>query len=485
MKPIYYFLLLPLIFISCAKLDENPQSVITTDNFYTNESDATAAVSAVYSRMFTTSLVLYNRQLMMYEMATDDYTAGPRTRNAQVVDLSKLQHTSQNLGIEWSWRYSYDAINRANIAIDRIALIPADKIGEVIRLRLINEAKFLRAWNYFNLVRWHGDVPLVLHETTSLSSESLQVSQSPAADIYAQIIADLTAAEALPAPAEYGSADQGRATAGAAKTMLIKVYLTLEQWQKAADKAKDLIDRNWYSLFDSYADVFNVATKNGKEHIFSAQFKGNSDYTINMLAQYSAPTEAPFNGEFVDAPNTLSNLYASFSETDSRKYVTFTNGYTHPTTGAYVAFSQVHWNKYWDPSTPTAPTESSKNVPLLRYADVLLMYAEALNELGGPSATAYDALDKVRLRAQVPRLETESPGLDQTALRDAIFQERRKELSLEYHRWFDLARRGPVEFVKACKAAGKANAAPKHVHFPIPLRELNLNKKLVQLPDWN
>ncbi|MCD8261623.1 MAG: RagB/SusD family nutrient uptake outer membrane protein, partial [Bacteroides sp.] len=214
-KSTHYFLAILLLLTSCVSLDENPSSYLTTDQFYRNEADAVAAVNAIYHRMFTEELVLFNRQLMMYEMATDDCTAGPRTRSVQVIDMSKLNHVSDNLAIEWTWQYTYDAINRANIAIDRIAEIPEEEIEETMRQRLINEAKFLRGWNYFNLVRWHGEVPLVLHETTSLSQEALNVSQATEEEIYQQIIEDLSDAEELPAPGEYSSSDAGRATSGA------------------------------------------------------------------------------------------------------------------------------------------------------------------------------------------------------------------------------------------------------------------------------
>lgn len=476
MKKILLISLLSLA--ACVSLEEEPESQLTTEQFYRNQSDAIAAVNAVYHRMFTEWLVLYNRQLMMFEMATDDVTAGPRTRSTQVIDMAKLNHVPNNTGVEWTWQYSYDAINRANIAIDRIERMDGAVIEESLKNRLIREAKFLRAWNYFNLVRWFGPVPLVLQETTSLGQENLNVSNASEEDIYQQVIEDLTEAENLPGP---GELEPGRATAGAAKTLLIKVYLNRKDWQSAVDKSRELIGLEWYALFEDFADVFNVASKNGREHIFSIQFNGDPALT-NGLSWFSLPFE--FNGEYVDAPHPEGGLYESYATHDVRRDLTLSRQLVHPATKDTIPLQYLTYVKFFDPASPSAPQLSAKNIPLLRYADVLLMYAEALNELNGPTEEAYTYLDQVRARAKINLLQENVPVLSKEQFRDSVFLERRKELALEYHRWFDLARRGTEIYVKTLQAAGKTNAAPRHVHFPIPQRELNLNPQLRQHPDW-
>jgi len=418
-------------------------------------------------------------------MATDDYEAGPRARNANVRAISILAHDATNDRMQALWSQSYDLINRSNIAIDRIALIDKANISDKIRNRTINEAKFLRALNYFNLVRWFGDIPIVLHETTSLSPENIYVKNAPQDSVYAQIIRDLKDAENLPAPSEYASTDIGRATAGSAKSLLAKVYLTHKDWQKAADKSKEVIDSNWYGLFNDFADVFNVATKNGKEHIFSAQFKGNFNFVGNSLASRSAPNEPPgINGDYADAIHAAGGLYASYSSTDKRKAVTFVTQMISPTDGKLYTFIP-HINKYYDPSVVGNQGQSSKNLPIIRYAEVLLIYAEASNEVNNaPTDAAYTAIDQVRFRAGIAKLKDIAPSLTVDQFRDSVFQERRKELVYEYQRWFDLVRRGADYYVKTLKAAGKTNAAPRHIHFPIPQRELDLNPNLKQNPDW-
>ena len=484
MKNIVRIAILSGILTACVSLDEDPQSFVTSDQFYKTDEQAVAAVNAGYRKLYETGQSLYNSLFQIgVEMATDDYAAGPRARNAHVRAISGLTHDPLNDRMEQLWKQSYDAINVSNIAVDRIALINASEIDETLRARLINEAKFLRALHYFNLVRWFGDVPIVLHETTSLTAESLYVEKSSEDLVYQQIIQDLTDAEAL--PATYTGSNVGRATSGAAKSLLSKVYLTHKEWKKAAEKSKEVIDSNTYGLFDNFSDVFNVSTKNGKEHIFSAQFKGYFNYQGNSLASRSAPFEPPgVNGDYADMLNKPGKLYESFDDTDERKAVTFVTQMVSPTNGQLYTF-EPHLYKYYDQAAVGSQSNSSKNLPIIRYAEVLLIYAEALNEDNhGPTTEAYWAIDEVRNRAGIARLADTYPSLNESEFRDSVFQERRKELVYEYQRWFDLARRGADYYVATLHAAGKTNAAPRHIHFPTPQREINLNPKLKQHPDW-
>jgi len=475
-----------LFFLSaCSKLDEEPKSYLVTEQFYRNGQEATAAVTGTYRKLYESGQSLYNSLIQIgVEMATDDYEAGPRARNPHVRAISSLTHDASNDRMEQLWKQSFDAINASNIAVDHIAQIPDGNIDATLRSRLINEAKFLRALHYFNLVRWFGPLPLVLHETTSTKSEDLYVAKSSEDAVYAQIIQDLTDAENLPGWKQYSGSDVGRASSGAAKSLLAKVYLTRRQWQLAADKSKEVIQSGEYGLFENFADVFNVSTKNGKEHIFSAQFQGNIGYQGNSLASRSAANEVPgINGDYADALHKAGRLYESFSATDKRKDVTFVSQLTSPVNGQSFTFDP-HFNKYYDPAVVGNQGQSSKNFPIIRYAEVLLIYAEALNELNGPSAEAYAAIDGLRSRAGIEKLQDIAPSLTTDGFRDSVFQERRKEFVYEHQRWFDLVRRGADYYVTTLKAAGKTLAAPKHIHFPTPQRELNLNPKLTQLPDW-
>ncbi|MFU1856442.1 RagB/SusD family nutrient uptake outer membrane protein [Sphingobacterium sp. NGMCC 1.201703] len=480
--PITLFVVL-LTGISCSKLTEKPESALVSEQFYLNQGQAVAAVTGTYRKLYETGQSLYNSLFQIaVEMATDDYEAGPRARNAHVRAISNLTHDASNDRMEQLWKQSYDAINASNLNIVNIEAMTQNQIDVTIQQRLINEAKFLRALHYFNLVRWFGPVPLVLHPIEGLSAEELYVSKASENEVYAQIINDLKAASSLPNYKNYSDADKGRATSGAAKSLLAKVYLTRSDWTNAKLLAKDVIDKEGYALFPDFSDVFNTEKKNGIEHIFSAQFKGNSGYQGNSLASRSAPADIPgINGDYADALHSEGGLYKSFAVDDKRLSVTFTTGMISPKDGKYYALTKPQFNKYYDQTVVGNQSQSSKNTPIIRYAEVLLMLAEAENELNGPTQEARDAINAVRARAGVEKL---SGTENKDSFRELVFEERRKELVYEYQRWFDLVRRGASYYISKLKAAGKTNAAPRHLHFPTPQRELNLNPKLVQHPDW-
>jgi len=326
---------------------------------------------------------------------------------------------------------------------------------------------------YFNLVRLWGAVPLVLHDATSVDITSLKTNQSTVAQVYQQIIADLTEAENL--PATYTGADIGRATAGAAKSLLVKVYLTQKDWANTILKAKEVMNGGYgYALFANYADVFNKSAKNGKEHIFSAQFEANSG-----TGNTSTLMGASFTGFAGKVPADLPadiGVYNIFGAGDTRKAVTFYKTFTNPATGTTYTFASNYFRKYVDSTELSTPAQSGINFPILRYADVLLMYAEAVNETSGPTADAYNAINLVRNRANIGDL---TPGLTQSAFRDALYLERRKEFVQEAQRWFDLVRTGRlVEAVS--KVAAKTGVSTKNYLFPIPQSEISINSGLIQ-----
>jgi len=481
-----YLTVLPLLLVGCVSLDENPASNQVTAKFYQNSNDAKAAVTAAYAALISGEDVqsMYNRGIhLISDIGTDDYVAGPYAKNANVQAISKVAYDASNDRFEAVWRDTYSAINYANIAIDKISA--TSHISEQLRNQYVNEAKFLRALHYFNLVRWFRNVPLILHETTSLSADKVNVKQASPDEVYAQIIQDLTDAENL--PATYAAEDAGRATSGAAKALLAKVYLTREEWQKAADKANEVIDSNQYGLFDNFDDAFDSSTKNGKEHIFSIQFNGYpaSAYNFNACQPTALSYEVPgAAGNYADAYNTTSNLYASYGDKDKRRDVSLVTEMKVPTTGKVYKLSAPHINKFYDPNKFGNQGSSERNYTYMRYSEVLLIYAEAINELNGPTADAYDKIDEVRRRAGIDLLKDVAPHLTKDEFREYIFEERRKEFFYEGNRWFDLVRRGTDYFVEKLHAAGKTNASAKNIILPIPQRELDLNPNLVQNDEW-
>jgi hypothetical protein len=486
LNPKYIFIGIWSLFtiVGCSKLDEKPEALLVSEQFYLNEAQAVAAVNGTYRKLYESGQSLYNSLFQIgVEMATDDYEAGPRARNAHVRAISGLTHDPSNDRMEQLWKQSYDAINAANLNIERIEQMNEEIINATLKERLINEAKFLRALHYFNLVRWFGGVPLITIPISSLTPEELYVEKAEESVVYEQIIRDLEDAADLPNYKAYGEGDIGRATSGAAKSLLAKVYLTQGRWEEARDKAKDVIDTEGYELFEEFADVFAVDKKNGKEHIFSAQFQGNSGYQGNSLASRSAPADIPgINGDYADALHVEGGLYDSFHDHDKRRSVTFTNGMISPVNGNYYALARPQFHKYYDESVVGNQSQSSKNLPIIRYAEVLLIYAEAENELDGVNQFAREAVNVVRTRAGIDLIT--ASVTDKDAFREIVFEERRKELVFEYQRWFDLVRRGAEYYISKLRAAGKTQAAPRHLHFPTPQRELNLNPNLKQHPDW-
>ena len=476
MKKILALIILAATPYSCTKLDEKPTSFIVQEQFYKTQADALSSVTAIYGELLSDGgeQPMYGREInFLADMTTDDLSAGPSAINPNVRALSSITYTATDDRVQVMWRQFYTGISRANESIDHIPSIAMDT---VLRDRLIRESKFLRALFYLDLVRLWGDVPLVLHDPTSLDISSLRTNRTPAAAVYNQIIVDLKDAESL--PPTYTGANIGRATSGAAKSLLLKVYLTQKDWTNAIAIAPQIISGPYgYGLFANYADVFNKATKNGIEHIFSAQIESNGG-----LGNTSTLMAAAFAGFGSNVPADIpadSSVFKQFSNNDTRKAVTFYQSAINPTTGVTKTYPTFYFGKYVDRSVLLTPTQSSINFPILRYADVLLMYAEALNEVQGP-ANAYQYINQVRNRANTGNL---TAGLSQSDFRDSLYAERRREFVQEAQRWFDLTRTG--QLVQAVsKVATKTNVSTKNYLFPIPQSEISLNTALTQNPGY-
>ncbi len=420
---------------------------------------------------------------MLVENGSDNQIYSPSNTNPDVRALGTATYISANSRVQKVWQQLYYGINRANIAIDNIPTIQFDTTE---RARLVRESKFIRALLYFNLVRLYGDVPLVLHNPTSIDVSSLLVGRTPATAVYSQIIADLQDATNL--PKSYTGANIGRATGGAAHALLAKVYVTQQDWTDALTQLNDVINGGYgYALFPNYIQAFQKSTKNGIEHIFSVQFETNLG-AVNSTQYLSEEFESFNTGIWpIDIPAD-SSIYKLFSPTDTRRAVTFYSSEYNSATGQTVYYnnpSAPYFNKFVDYSLSplTTQAQSGINFPVIRYADILLLYAEVKNELNGsPTSDAYSAINQVRNRANVPNLTT---GLDQSDFRDSVFLERRKEFIQEGHEWFDLVRRGGTTLVDALhKFPAKSAASSKNTLFPIPLVEIQLDPKLTQNPGY-
>lgn len=529
MKTIVYILGIistVITMVSCAEfLEEEPKSIISEEQFYKTPSDALNAVNATYffynaGGPSGSGQSPYNSLLQVgMEFATDEQYPGPGATNADVRSMSVHNHSSTNRTIYENWQQHYAGIKRANVALEKIPLIDFGT-NTALKDRYIGEAKFNRAFIYFNIVRLWGDVPLIITNQNFVKAEDYYIAKSPAEDVYAQIEQDLKdAADVL--PKSYSGGDLGRATSGAAKALLAKVYLAkasfplriTSYYQDVITQAEEVLSPKdggtgnfGYDLRENYSHVFLPQYKNNEEHIFSAQYlynfqgQGRNDFP-RTLPRF--PSSFGIIGTYADQVHFYTkgadksfNVYKLYKKTDKRRKVTFATRFVNPKNGAvfsaritnpaYPNDSTPYFNKAFDPTAYTGiPAQAATNVTLLRYAELLLIHAEAENEVNGPTAKAYKSLNRVRNRAGLPDL---TAALTQEQFRDSLYLDRELELVYEYQRWFDLIRQrdaaGNPSFVQKLHAAGKVNAVDRNRWFPIPQIEIDNNPKLEQNELW-
>lgn len=473
-------------FLGCSDLlEEIPVSQLSAENSFKTESDAKAAIVGVYSSLQLEGV--YGKSQSLF--STDEHNAGSKVA---LSGLNLYTFTAANVEVILPiWRDHYKGINRANLAISKI---PTINMNVDERNTLVAEAKFIKALLYFNLIRYFGDVPYKDSETTSLNE--LNIPRSPVAMIYENIIADL----------EYGVVNlkvktaglAGHATQDAAKTLLASVYLTRGSMAKrdntgngiadfvlAAKYAKEVMDSNRYSLCNYFPDAFIVQNKNNDEIVFDVQFKspglgvGNT-IGINMGIPSDASgvdNLAAGGSQGAIRANPYHQFYYEVADsirmkwTDARILINAATGGYSIVSAVSANVSAAKFRRYpvRNPGFALQTNDYDVNWPIFRFAEVLLIYAEASNETGGPTQPAIDALNMIRSRARniniggvhrdiLPRSLTlqKSTGLidltlsnplvsNQSAFRNYIILERSRELSQEGKRWFDLVRLGTLK----------------------------------------
>ncbi|RRA98868.1 RagB/SusD family nutrient uptake outer membrane protein [Larkinella rosea] len=469
---------------SCSPdLDLAPLGSQSVSTYYKTAADADAATIAMYGQLRN---MYRDENLVTPNVVAADDGIPFLTGNADRVALWRYGTVPTNTFVGNIWSNAYTAIQRSNIVIERV---PAIQMDETTKKGYVGEARFLRALQYFTLVQFFGGVPLVTKETTSL--ENVEVPRASVDEVFKLIESDLKEAETV-LPKAYTGSNIGRATAGAAKGLLAKVYLvwagknaSSPYWALAAAKAKEVIDLGTYDLWANYADVFELKNRGGKESLFEVMYI--TDLAGNNFTTGYAPRGAPIvpnggSGIF----RVSKNLFDSYPAADKRKPVTFLTAYVNPTTKANVPLSvddadpakAVSFWKLVD-LTSTVGGNGGKSFSILRFSDVLLIYAEALSEASnGPNAEAYTAINRVRNRAGLEPLS----GLTRQQFKDAVLLERRLEFCFEGNRWFDLARTGKlVDAVKAETSFGRAPTIQAfHTLLPIPQREIDANPALKQ-----
>ncbi len=488
--------LLLLSLAQCKKslLNVDPTIPISSlDDYYQNETEAVAAVNATYTPL---SAIYNGAAWHIGDIMSDDTDlgGGGGGDGDETAELDDFNMTSFNPILKLMWAQCYFGILRANLVIERLPAVPT--ITESVRKRSIGEGRFLRALYYYHLVRVFGDVPLYTNVINA--EEAAQISRSPKQAVYAQIITDLNAADTL-LPNSYTGANKGRATAGAAKGLLASVYLTMGDKLNAALVAKDIIDNKnlyGYDLWADYADNFSLDNENGKESLFEVQYRSGGgqfmDYGAGQkLNCFFAPRFQDIVASRGYGWNVPTRNFADSYEKTGATYNTIIDKrrnrsmwipgdtydtYTQPTqlVGSPLG---LDIKKYFVPVANTLGDNGgwtcALNVPIMRYSEVLLIYAEAAGSvLGKPY------IDLVRARAGLLPI---SSTLTDAQYLDVIYNERRHEFAFEMHRWYDLLRHpDPNYFLTVMRAAGKTSIQPKHRYMPIPQSERDKNPNLTQ-----
>lgn len=462
-------------------LDLAPISQQNSNNFYKTGEDMKNALTAVYGSLQYGGQY-YSSIHVMGDLRSDNTEITNPNAGADLQAIDNFTNTPVTSISNNTWTGHYQGIQSANIVIEKIEAVNMDP---ALKARYIGEAKFLRALMYFNLVRIYGDVPLVT-KVINNPQEGYEYGRVPAEEVYQQIIADLVEAEGS-LPYSYVAADAGRATKGAAMSLLGKVYLTKKDWTLAAQKLKQVIDeaaQTKYKLMPTYAGVFGVSAENNSESIFEVQFKSGSNGEGSPFANQFAPigsgTAVVSMGNPLGQNIPTADMDKAYEPNDLRKAASMKTSYV--LAGKTVVHNYVV--KYT--GTPAANLDSDNNWIVLRYADVLLMYAEALNELGfvadGP---AFDYLNQIRTRAglEAKTFSNEEASLQitsQAEFRLAVEQERRVELAFEGHRWFDLVRTD-----RALEVLNGEGIQPHHVLLAIPQSQVDINPaKISQNPGY-
>ena len=471
-KVILLFSVIALIVASCKKyLSVDPPYAQDAENYFQTPDDFDRALTGAYDMLQGSFMSLW-----IGEIASDNSIAGGESVNDSqgLHQIDNMTHGGVNNELRNIMRWNYTGITRVNYIMEN-----KDNIDFPEKQHILAEARFLRAYYYFELVKFFGDIPLIIDERLGIE-EAQQLPRAPKADVYAQIEEDLTFAISILNPV---AAQKGRATKGAAQALLGKAYLYQNKYSEAASILDEIRNSGLYSLIPNYGDLFSVSNENNSETVFDVQYtglegggygcliclEGNAAPGFQGIRQYNGPVYG--DGNSYNLPTQ--ELYNAFSPIDPRRGHTildieaFIAAQPDPSAITYAIGAGGHTgyynNKYikrqGEIGLPDNDLTSPVNYRVIRYADILLMAAEAHFHLGNNSV-AQQLVNQVRVRAGVP-------GIPVQSLND-IYKERRFELSGEGHRFFDLVRTGQAAQYIDGFVVGK------HELFPIPQVEIDL-----------
>jgi starch-binding outer membrane protein, SusD/RagB family len=516
MKNIYYRAVLLNAFmasicVACTKefLDQKPTSSITEVSYFKNVDELETGLVACYAAL---NYQYWNSFEMNHwtigDIGSDDADCGSLyTDQPDGYNLSYSRQNASNYWILGPWYTNYAIISRCNYVIDKSSEVQ----GDTIQIRkIVNQAKFLRAMVYYHLVTDYGDIPLF---TKFLNPDELNLKRAPSDSVWKQIELDLKAATNLPTKHEWN--ESGRVTSGAAWSLLGKVYITERKYEQANQAFSQVVNSGQYSLVDDFGFIFRHDGENCDESIFEIQHMTNIASGGNMgtaSAPFRLPRDASAGGWGFDCPTK--DLLSEFEAGDPRIIYTFmfpgdvfpvdeTTTYTVVDTLSPTGYNS---RKAWIPWSERAGLNWSDwdiNYRYMRYAEILLLYAESLNEVGKPTE-ALNLLNQVRFRARNTTttdpqriscaydLSHSDPLLpdvtttDQSQLRQAIWHEQRVELAIEGHRRNTLLRTNRfADQMEKAKAYAGVTVEPYEWLLPIPQQEIELsNHVLTQNPGY-
>ncbi len=511
MKRAFQFTILAGLLMSLTACEDwllEPSPGLTRlEDFYSVGKTAIQNTNAAYVPLMWEFQSTYFPEWFIGDVVSDDALKGGQSIGdmADVYDLENFKTNSNNGFLLDFYRAQWQGIARCNLPLQEIAKMTPDSVmTERVQQRLLGELHFLRALYYFRLVRVFGGVPKVTEPI--VSAANWQQTRASVQDIYNLIISDLEAANSgLWKKSEYSADDLGRATKGAAQAMLLKAHLYNKTYAEAKRWGDSIISSNEYTLVSNYADNFTLAGENGPESVFEIQFMEDptSDYgegygftrgTFTVILTRSRSSKLGGGWGF---NKPTKNLYNTYEAGDPRRDATIFNpsdsDIETPEQEIYLGsrylnrkYAMMNDDKTY--FTLSHPTRGPINTKVIRYADVLLMYAEAATETNQLTA-AKNALEQVRARARgtaaiLPAFPYGTYADNQSDLRRAIRHERRVELAMEGHRWFDITRWGIAKETMDAYKAGETAEVQQHMAsfikgthelFPIPSKEIDLN----------
>ncbi|WP_081212030.1 RagB/SusD family nutrient uptake outer membrane protein [Salegentibacter sediminis] len=471
------------------ELDLMPISEETTENAYTTGTQLNAALTGVYESFQSNDYYVWDK-IIFEDVRSDNHYAGGD--NPEIFAFDDVDVSTTNNRVFNAWSAIYNAISKANLVLERAPEIDQE-ITEEERTQIIGQALFLRAYNYYNLVKQWGGVPLILEPIKSVDPSEVRIPRSSAEEVYDQIITDLNDAREL-LPHSYGndaSVNKARATIGAANALLAKVNAQKPNpdYPAVLEAANAVISSPaGYRLLDDYDKLFDGNNYNNEESILEIQYLGGDEGT--WAPQMHLP------------PSLSGDSWRKFVTPSKDLVAAFDNEGDEIRKNATMIFEAVPWvDEYWgnavNSEIPFAYKwrnaggwASSDNDYIFRLADIILMKAEALNELGRIEEAA-EQVNIVRARVNLPELTAEDKASYQT-MKMAILKERRLELAQEAYRWDDLIRSGmAVEIMNAVDDIDLRtnqpvdyNVSETDLLLPIPQNEINRNPNLTQNPGY-